>query len=156
MIDEHNKWMKLALEQAEKSFLENEVPVGAVIIREGRIIGRGYNKVEGLKDPTAHAEMIAITAASSSINSKWLIDCSLYVTLEPCSMCAGAIVLARIKNLIIGAPDPKTGACGSIIDIVNSDMFNHRVNLVTGILEDNCSKLLKTFFKNLRIPNDRK
>ena len=150
MIDEHYRWMTLALEQAEKSYIENEVPVGAVVVKEGRVIGRGYNRIERLKDPTAHAEMIAITAASSCIDSKWLIDCSLYVTLEPCSMCAGAIVLARIKNLIVGAFDPKTGACGSVINIVNHNKFNHKVNLITGILENDSGELLKAFFRKIR------
>jgi len=153
MIEEHNKWMRLALEQAETAFLEGEVPVGAVVVRDNRVIGRGYNRVERLKDPTAHAEMIAITAASSYTDSKWLIDCSLYVTLEPCSMCAGAIVLARIKNLIIGALDPKTGACGSVINIVNDKRFNHKVNLITGILEKESSSLLENFFKKIREKN---
>jgi len=150
MIEEHSKWMGHALKEAEKAFKEDEVPVGAVVVSNGKIIGRGYNRVEGLKDPTAHAEIIAITAASSYVNSKWLTDCSLYVTLEPCSMCAGAIILARIKSLIIGTSDTKAGACGSVIDIVNDKRFNHRVNLFAGILEEECSNLLKEFCKNIR------
>ena len=151
--EEHNKWMRFALEEAEKAFTEGEVPVGAIVVNNGKIIGRGYNRVEGLKDPTAHAEIIAITAGSSYVSSKWLIDCSLYVTLEPCVMCAGAIVLARIKNLIIGAPDPKTGACGSVINIVNDRSFNHRVNIITDILQDECRNILKDFFKKKRKEN---
>ena len=150
MTEEHFGWMRYALNEAEKALMEDEVPVGAVVVRRGKIIGRGYNRVEGLKDPTAHAEIIAITAASSYINSKWLVDCSLYVTLEPCAMCAGAIILARLKNLIIGTPDPKAGACGSVIDIVNDERFNHRVNIFKGILEEECSELLKEFFEKIR------
>ena len=150
MTEEHSKWMRHALNEAEKAFMEDEVPVGAVVVRRGKIIGRGYNRVEGLKDPTAHAEIIAITAASSYINSKWLVDSSLYVTLEPCAMCAGAVILARLKNLIIGTSDPKAGACGSVIDIVNDKRFNHRVNLFKGILEEECSDLLKEFFEKIR------
>ncbi len=154
MIEEHSKWMRHALKEAEKAFKEDEVPVGAVVVSNGKIVGRGYNRVEGLKDTTAHAEIIAITAASSYFNSKWLTDCSLYVTLEPCSMCAGAVILARIKNLIIGTPDPKAGACGSVIDIVNDKRFNHRVSLFTGIFEEECSSLLKDFFKKMRNKKD--
>lgn len=149
----HNKWMQFALDEAEKAFIEDEVPVGAIVVSNSKIIGRGYNRVEGLKDPTAHAEIIAITAGASYLGSKWLIDCSLYVTLEPCMMCAGAIVLARIKNLIIGALDLKTGACGSVINIVNNEKFNHRVNVVTDILEDECGNILKEFFGKKRKEN---
>ncbi|NVM02772.1 MAG: nucleoside deaminase [Candidatus Helarchaeota archaeon] len=154
MTEEHFGWMRYALNEAEKALMEDEVPVGAVVVRRGKIIGRGYNRVEGLKDPTAHAEIIAITAASSYINSKWLVDSSLYVTLEPCAMCAGAIILARLKNLIIGTSDPKAGACGSVIDIVNDKRFNHRVSLFTRILEEECSSLLKDFFKKMRNKKD--
>ena len=151
--EEHNKWMRLALDEAEKAFAEDEVPVGAIVVNDGKIIGRGYNRVEGLKDPTAHAEIIAITAGASYLGSKWLTDCSLYVTLEPCVMCAGAIVLARIKNLIIGTFDSKTGACGSVINIVNDEKFNHKVNIITNILEDECGSVLKEFFKKKRKEN---
>ena len=108
-------YMQEALKEAQKAFAEDEVPVGAVIVSDGKIIGRGHNQIERLKDPTAHAEMIALTSAANYLNTKWLNQASLYVTIEPCSMCAGALVLARIKNLYFGASDPKTGACGSII-----------------------------------------
>ena len=112
-------YMQEALKEAQKAFAEEEVPVGAVIVHQGQIIARGHNQVERLKDPTAHAEMIAITSAANYLGTKWLNEASLYVTIEPCSMCAGALVLARIKDLCYGAPDPKTGACGSVVNIVN-------------------------------------
>ena len=150
MSEEHNKWMKFAFDESQKAFIDDEVPVGAVVVYDGKIIGRGHNMVEGLKDPTAHAEILAITAAASYLGSKWLTDCSLYVTLEPCSMCAGAIVLARLKNLIYGTQDPKTGACGSVINIIKGDLFNHNVNLISGVMEKECSRVLKEFFKKKR------
>ena len=143
-------YMQEALKEAQKAFAEEEVPVGAVIVHQGQIIARGHNQVERLKDPTAHAEMIAITSAANYLGTKWLNEASLYVTIEPCSMCAGALVLARIKNLYFGANDPKTGACGSIINIVNHKKLNHRIKVTKGILESECSSLLKDFFKKKR------
>jgi len=142
--------MQEALKDARKASLEDEVPVGAVIVHQGKIIARGHNQVERLKDPTAHAEIIAITSAANYLGTKWLNEASLYVTIEPCSMCAGAIVLARIKNLYFGASDPKTGACGSIINIVNHKKLNHRVKVTGGILQEECSSILKDFFSRLR------
>ena len=142
--------MQEALKEAEKAFRENEVPVGAVIVYKDRIIARGHNQVERLLDPTAHAEMIALTAATACLNAKWLNEASAYVTIEPCSMCAGAFVLARVKNIIYGADDPKTGACGSLINIVNNRKLNHRINLKKGILKQECGFLLKEFFKKKR------
>src|SRR3990167_965949 len=126
--------MQEALKEARKAFEKDEVPVGAVIVSEGRIIARAHNQVELLKDPTAHAEMIAITQAASTLGSKWLNEASIYITIEPCSMCAGALVLARIKNIVFGAQDPKTGACGSIANIVNHKKLNHRIMVRSGIL----------------------
>ncbi len=143
-------FMLEALKEAKKAFQDDEVPVGAVIVDQGRIIARGYNQVERLKDPTAHAEIIAITSAANYLGTKWLNQASLYVTIEPCSMCAGALVLARIKNLYFGASDPKTGACGSVVNIVNHKELNHRVKVVTGILELECSSLLREFFRKKR------
>lgn len=139
-----------ALKEAKRAFEEDEVPVGAVIVNRNRIIARGYNQVERLKDPTAHAEMIALTSAANFLGTKWLNGSTLYVTIEPCSMCAGALVLARIGNICFGAKDPKTGACGSVINIVNNKKLNHRIEVKGGILEEECSLLLKEFFKKKR------
>ena len=139
-----------ALKEAKKAFQEDEVPVGAVIVYKNRIIARGYNQVERLKDPTAHAEMIALTSAANYLGTKWLNGSTLYVTIEPCSMCAGALVLARIKKICFGAKDPKTGACGSVINIVNNKKLNHRIEVNGGLLEKDCGQLLKEFFKKKR------
>lgn len=128
-----------------------EVPVGAVIVHKGKIIGRGHNLRETIKDPTAHAEMMAIKEASEYLGGWRLIDCTIYVTLEPCAMCAGAIVNSRIDRLVIGAMDLKRGCCGSVEDLVRNPRFNHRVNLTIGVLEDKCSRLLKDFFKRIRL-----
>lgn len=143
--------MSEALKEAQKALDEDEVPVGAVVVYKGKIIARGHNQVERLKDPTAHAEMLAITSAANSLNTKWLNGASLYVTIEPCSMCAGAFVLARVKDIIYGASDPKTGACGSVTNIINNKKLNHRINIKSGILKEECSSLLKEFFKKKRI-----
>ena len=142
--------MQEALKEARKAFQEEEVPIGAVIVHQGKIIARGHNQVERLKDPTAHAEIIAITSAANYLGTKWLNQASLYVTIEPCSMCAGALVLARIKNLSFGASDPKTGACGSVINIVNHKKLNHRIKVTGGILQEACGSILKDFFKKKR------
>lgn len=142
--------MREAFKEAEMAFGEDEVPVGAVIVHEDKIIARGHNQVERLKDPTAHAEIIAITSAANYLGTKWLNQASLYVTIEPCSMCAGALVLARIKNLYFGASDPKTGACGSVTNIVNHDKLNHRVKVIGGILKEECGVLLSEFFRKKR------
>jgi tRNA(adenine34) deaminase len=142
--------MREALKEAEKAFSEDEVPVGAVIVYEGKIIARGHNQIERLKDPTAHAEMLALTSAANYLGSKWLSGASIYVTIEPCSMCAGALVLARIKRLYFGARDPKTGACGSVTNIANNRKLNHRIKATKGILKEECCSLLKRFFKQKR------
>ena len=142
--------MSEALKEARQAAKEDEVPVGAVVVHEGRIIARAHNQVETLKDPTAHAEMIALTSATNHLGSKWLLGASLYVTIEPCSMCAGALVLSRIKNIFYGAVDPKTGACGSVINLVNNKKLNHRIRVKNGILREECSSLLKEFFKKKR------
>jgi len=143
-------YMQAALKEAQQAFQEEEVPVGAVIVHQGKIIARGHNQVERLKDPTAHAEIIAITSAANYLGTKWLNEASLYVTIEPCSMCAGALVLARIKNLYFGASDPKAGASGSVINIVNHKKLNHRIKATGGILQEECSSILKDFFKKKR------
>ena len=142
--------MQEALKEARRAFEEDEVPIGAVVVYKNKIIGRAHNQVERLKDPTAHAEMLAITSAASTLNTKWLNGASLYVTIEPCSMCAGALVLARIKNLFYGADDPKAGACGSVLNIANHRVLNHRIQIEKGILKKECGAILKDFFKKKR------
>ena len=142
--------MKVALEEAKKAYSTYEVPVGAIIVHKNKIIGRGYNKRETLKDPTAHAEILAIKEASEYLGGWRLIDCTMYVTLEPCAMCAGAIVNSRIDRLVIGTKDLKMGCCGTIEDLTNHPKFNHRLEVIFGILEEECSILMKDFFKELR------
>ena len=142
--------MQEALKEAQKAFEEDEVPVGAVIVSGLKIIARAHNQVERLKDPTAHAEMIAITQAAATLGSKWLSGASLYVTIEPCSMCAGALVLSRIKNIYFGAIDHKTGACGSVTNIVNHKRLNHKIKVKKGLLKEACSSILTDFFKKKR------
>lgn len=145
-------FMREALKQARAAAGKDEVPVGAVIVHKNQIIARAHNQVETLKDPTAHAEMIAITQAAGFLSSKWLQDCTLYVTLEPCSMCAGALVLSRIKRICFGAPDPKTGACGSVMNIARHKSLNHHLEVQGGILEEECGRLVSSFFRQKRIP----
>jgi len=150
MLKAQEYYMQQALKEAEIAFGEDEVPVGAVIVHKDKIIARGHNQVERLKDPTAHAEIIAITSAANFLGTKWLNEACLYVTIEPCSMCAGALVLARVKHLYFGAADPKTGACGSVTNIVNHGKLNHRVKVSGGIMEKDCGGLLTEFFKKKR------
>jgi len=146
-MTQHEIFMEFAYKEAEKAFGEEELPVGAIIVFENRIIAKGHNQVETLKDPTAHAEIIAITSAANYLSSKQLLGCSMYVTLEPCSMCAGAIVLAKIENLFFGAFDNKSGACGSVLNVTNHKSLNHKVNVTGGILDEKCGEILKEFFK---------
>ncbi len=146
----HEAMMREALKEARKAFGRDEVPVGAVIARGREVIARAHNQVELLKDPTAHAEMIAVTQATNFIGSKWLQECTLYVTIEPCSMCAGALVLARLKKVYFGANDPKTGACGSVINIVEHKKLNHHLAVESGLLAEECGTLLSEFFKKKR------
>lgn len=143
-------FMRAALQEAGAAFEEDEVPVGAVVVHNDRIIGRGHNQREALHDPTAHAEMIAITAATSQFASWRLEDCTLYVTLEPCAMCAGAIVLARVSRLVFGATDPNAGACVSLFELTTDSRLNHRVELGVPVLADQCSSLLRDFFAQQR------
>lgn len=146
-------FMYKAIIQANKTAAEKDVPVGCVIVKDGTIVGRGYNQVEKKSDSLAHAEIQAIHQAIKKVGHKHLLDTTMYVTLEPCAMCAGAIVLARIPRLVIGTTDPKTGACGSVMNIVQNNKLNHRVEITTGILEKECSTILKDFFKDLRKKN---
>ncbi|MDH7516076.1 MAG: tRNA adenosine(34) deaminase TadA [Bacteroidota bacterium] len=146
----HERWMEAALREAQRAYDEDEVPVGAVVVFRERIIGKGHNQTERLNDPTAHAEILAITAAANALNSRRLEECTLYVTLEPCPMCAGAIVLARIPILVFGTYDPKAGACGTLYNIVEDRRLNHTVHVIPGVLDDRCSILLKAFFGDLR------
>jgi tRNA(adenine34) deaminase len=148
---QHEHWMEVALKEAEIAYRRKEVPIGAIVVKNGLVIGKGYNQIELLQDPTAHAEIIAITAAASYLSSRRLEECTMYVTLEPCPMCAGAIVLARIPTLIFGAYDPKAGACSTLYTITNDTRLNHRVHTVGGILEEKCSSLLKDFFNKTRL-----
>jgi tRNA(adenine34) deaminase len=146
----HERWMELALKEAQFAYKRKEVPVGAIVVHDEQIIGKGSNQTETLQDPTAHAEMIAITAAATHLGSWRLENCTLYVTLEPCPMCAGAIVLARIPQLVFGTYDPKAGACTSLYTITNDTRLNHRVHTVGGVLEGKSSALLKDFFSKVR------
>lgn len=148
MIDQ--MMMQEAIKQAKIAAEKDEVPIGAVITHQNKIIARAHNQVEMLKDPTAHAEMLAITQATNSLSCKWLQDCTLYVTIEPCSMCAGALVLARIKRICFGASDPKTGGCGSVVNIARHKKLNHRIEVKKGILAEECASLVSEFFKKKR------
>jgi tRNA(adenine34) deaminase len=148
--DQHERFMQEALKEAVQAFDEGEVPVGAVVVHGGRIIGRAHNQRETLRDPTAHAEMIAITQAAEALDNWRLIGADLYVTLEPCAMCAGAVVLARIERLFYGAPDPKAGACGTVLDVLGTQALNHRVEVVPGVLAEACGQVLSRFFRQRR------
>jgi tRNA(adenine34) deaminase len=145
------RFMYAALQEAENAYEANEVPVGAVVVYKNRVIGKGYNQVESLKDPTAHAEMIALTAASSYLSEWRLSECDVFVTLEPCVMCTGALLHSRVKNLYFSAYDPKFGACGSVYNIAEEGKYNHKLNIYTGIYETESRDLLKRFFGNIRI-----
>jgi tRNA(Arg) A34 adenosine deaminase TadA len=146
-----DSYMKLAIEQARIAEDNGDVPIGAVIVFENRIIGKAYNQREQLKDPTAHAEIIALTQAAAFLESWRLHGCTIYVTLEPCPMCAGALVLARMDRLVYGCDDPKTGACGSLYDIVRDQRLNHRLEVTSGVLAGECSQLLQDFFAKKRL-----
>jgi tRNA(adenine34) deaminase len=149
------RFMQHALELARQALDSEDVPIGAVVVHEGRIIGRGYNQREKLHDPTAHAEMIALTAAAEYLG-QWRLDgCTLYVTLEPCAMCAGALVLARMERLVYAATDPKAGACGSLYEITQDARLNHRVETVTGVLAEPAAELLREFFQHRRALGER-
>lgn len=144
------KFMKEALKEAKKAYEKDEVPVGAVIVKDGKIIARAHNLKETKLDTTCHAEILAIKKASRKLNSWRLENCEMYVTLEPCSMCAGALIQSRIKKVYIGTMDYKTGACGSVFNLLGDYTFNHKVECETGILSKECEKILQNFFKELR------
>lgn len=152
-LSSDEKYMKEALRQAKKAYSLGEVPIGCVIVYQNQIIGRGYNRRNTDKNTLAHAEITAINKASKKIGDWRLEECTMYVTLEPCQMCAGAIVQARIKTVYIGCMNPKAGCAGSILNILNMPEFNHQVTTYKGILEAECSSLLTTFFKELRLKN---
>ena len=144
------RYMLEAVKEAERAAEEGEVPVGAVIVKDGCIVARAHNRIETARRSSAHAEMLALEAAEHELDAKWLTGATMYVTLEPCSMCAGAMVLARISRLVIGADDPKTGACGSLYNIASDERLNHRIEICRGVLKDECAALLKDFFRQKR------
>lgn len=148
--DLNSFYMKEALKEARKALRKDEIPVGAVIVKDGAILSRGHNQKEHKSDPTLHAELIAIRKASRKLGTWRLNGCDMYVTLEPCAMCAGALIQARIRRLCFGAPDPKAGAAGSVIDLLAEERFNHKVEVLKGVLEEECSSILRDFFRELR------
>jgi tRNA(adenine34) deaminase len=150
MIPIDKIYMSEAIKEAGKAFEKDEVPVGAVIVYNGRIIARAHNQIRMLRDPTAHAEMIAITQAAAYLGNERLLDTALYSTIEPCPMCAGAMVLGRIGKLVYGAADPKAGAAGSVMNVTGNRKLNHRIKVTSGILEEECANLLREFFKKKR------
>ncbi len=147
----HEQYMQLAIELAKTAGQSGEVPVGAIVVKNGKIIGRGSNAPIQLNDPSAHAEMLAIRDAAKTLGNYRLVDCTLYVTLEPCAMCAGVIQHARIDNVIFGATDPKTGACGSVVNLMAEEKLNHHAKIEGGILAEACGNLLSAFFRERRI-----
>ena len=144
------RYMLEAVKEAARAAEEGEVPVGAVIVKDGQIIARAHNRIEAARRSSAHAEMLALEAAEEKLGAKWLTGATMYVTLEPCSMCAGAMVLARIARLVIGTDDPKTGACGSLYNIASDERLNHSIEITRGVLAEECSAILKEFFRNRR------
>lgn len=150
LVEEDEKWMRLALEEARRAGDAGDVPVGAVVVRNGEVIGRGHNRREQDNDPTAHAEVLAIRAAAVAVGAWRLTGSTLYVTIEPCPMCAGALVLARVDRVVYGATDPKTGAAGSLWNIVHDERLNHRMQVTTGVLEEECSDIIRSFFRKRR------
>ena len=148
--DADDRWMRRALAQARAAEADDEVPVGAVVVADGVVVAEAYNRPRSLNDPTAHAEILALRAASHALGQQWLAGATLYVTLEPCAMCAGAVVLARIERLVYGAPDPKAGMAGSLADIPRDERLNHRVEVTGGVLAGEAGALLKRFFRARR------
>lgn len=147
---EHGKWMADALAEAESALTHEDVPIGCVIVHDGKIVGRGHNERELRGDPTAHAEVLALRQASEALGSWRLLDCTLYVTLEPCAMCAGAIVLGRVPKVVYGCTDPKAGAAGSVLDVLAEPQLNHRPEVTGGVLADECAERLRSFFRARR------
>ncbi|MDX1545868.1 MAG: tRNA adenosine(34) deaminase TadA [Rhodothermales bacterium] len=150
LLEPDRRWMKTALRLAERAYELGEVPVGAVVVRGEQIVGRGHNQVEQLSDPTAHAEMIAVTAACETLGSKFLEGCTLYVTLEPCPMCAGALVWARLARLVFGAFDEKAGSASTLYNLVQDPRLNHQMEVVSGVEADRAAALLQAFFRDRR------
>ena len=149
-MDEKIKFMKEALKEAQKSYKKEEIPVGAIIVKDGKIIARGHNLKETKTDPTKHAEIIAIQKACKKLQTWRLTGCTMYVTLEPCSMCAGSLIQSRLDKVVIGKKKKKTGACGSVLNLLSDYKFNHTVQIETGIMQEECKKILQQFFKELR------
>ena len=150
------EFMQLALDLATQAALNGEVPVGAIVVKDGVVIGRGSNAPVGLHDPTAHAEIIAMREAATYLGNYRLVDCTLYVTLEPCAMCSGAVQHARIARLVYGASDPKTGACGSVVNLMSEPKLNHHTEVLGGVLAEQCGAVLTAFFKQRRLSNKPK
>lgn len=153
MLQNHHHFMSKALRQAEIARDQGEIPIGAVVVYRGNIIGKGYNQTEMLQDPTAHAEMIAISSACSTLQNKYLIDCTLYVTLEPCAMCSGAIVWTKLNTLVFGALDEKSGGAGSVFNITANKNLNHSVEVIHSVMEHESQVLLRSFFEERRNKN---
>ncbi|MBA7619648.1 tRNA-specific adenosine deaminase [subsurface metagenome] len=149
------RFMKIAIEQAQIAEENGDVPIGAVIVHNDTIIAKAYNQREQLQDPTAHAEIIALTQAAAALETWRLEGCTIYVTLEPCPMCAGALILARMDRLVYGCDDPKTGAVKSLYNIVQDDRLNHKIEVTAGLLADDCSKMLQKFFQKRRVENNK-
>ena len=156
LLDPDRRWMQQAMREAERAFEEGEVPVGAVVVKDGTLLGRGRNAVERLGDPTAHAEMLAVSAACEAVGSKFLDGCTLYVTLEPCPMCSGALVLARLSRLVFGAFDEKFGASSTLYTIPQDPRLNHHVEIVSGVGDEASAELLRAFFRQRRAATARK
>jgi tRNA(adenine34) deaminase len=150
MENEHRRFMAIALKEAMAALRQDEVPVGAVIVKNGSVIAKAHNQVEMLQDPTAHAEILAIGAAANHLGNRRIEGCTLYVTLEPCPMCAGALVLSRIDRIVFGSYDPKMGACSTLYNIVQDDRLNHRIEVIAGVMDTESSSLLKDFFARKR------
>jgi len=149
-VPDDERFMALAIAEAQAALAHDDVPIGCVVVRDGAVIGRGHNEREFLADPTAHAEVLALREAAAHDGSWRVLDATLYVTLEPCAMCAGAIVLARVPRVVYGCPDPKAGAAGSVLDVLGEPRLNHRPEVVGGVLEDECAELLRAFFRARR------
>jgi len=154
MLDEHTRYMQYAIREAERASEAGEVPVGCVIVHEGTLIAKAHNQRETLQDPTAHAEVLAITQAASALKSWRLENTRLYVTLEPCAMCAGAIILSRIPEVYFGAYDPKAGVCGTLMNLLEDARFNHQPHVTPGLLGEECGAMLTSFFRAIRQRNN--
>lgn len=149
--NEDERYMRMALREAEKAFDEKEIPIGCVIVKDGVVIGKGHNQIEMLKDATAHAEILSIGTAASSLENWRLDGCTLYVTLEPCPMCAGAILNSRISRVVYGSPDTRFGGCGTTVDVISNNALKREVEVVGGLLADECLGILKAFFQKMRL-----